>query len=153
MNLTHYIIVRRDLPFGVILASVAHAAGESFYAIAPKMNVSLNSMATMASGGFHAPVAQEERQVFNLEVGGANPSWGSTFDPAETTAVVLGARNQARLVKASNALHAAGVPFIEIRETAGEHDGQFMAIGVVPGDKATIAPLLREFRIFSGIEN
>lgn len=31
---THYIIVRRDLPFGVTCAMVAHAAGESFYAFA-----------------------------------------------------------------------------------------------------------------------
>lgn len=31
-NLTHYIIVRRDLPLGVIAAQTTHAAGESFAA-------------------------------------------------------------------------------------------------------------------------
>ena len=30
MALTHYIIVRRDLPLGVVCAQVTHAAGESF---------------------------------------------------------------------------------------------------------------------------
>lgn len=31
MVLHHYVVVRRDLPLGVVLAQVAHAAGESFY--------------------------------------------------------------------------------------------------------------------------
>ena len=31
-DLTHYVIVRRDLPYGLTLAMVGHAAGESFYA-------------------------------------------------------------------------------------------------------------------------
>jgi len=30
MSLTHYIIVRRDMPLGVVCAQVTHAAGESF---------------------------------------------------------------------------------------------------------------------------
>lgn len=30
MNLVHYVIVRKDLPLGVIAAQVTHAAGESF---------------------------------------------------------------------------------------------------------------------------
>jgi hypothetical protein len=30
-QLTHYLVVRRDLPVGVIMAQLAHAAGESFY--------------------------------------------------------------------------------------------------------------------------
>lgn len=34
MTMVHYIIVRRDLPLGIVLASVAHAAGESFYQVA-----------------------------------------------------------------------------------------------------------------------
>src|ERR1051326_5178068 len=34
--LHHYVIVRRDLSFGAILASVLHAAGESFYAFAKR---------------------------------------------------------------------------------------------------------------------
>jgi peptidyl-tRNA hydrolase len=32
MALTHYIIVRRDLPLGVVCAQVTHAAGESYAA-------------------------------------------------------------------------------------------------------------------------
>ena len=31
MNLTHYIVVRRDLLIGEVAAQVAHAAGELFY--------------------------------------------------------------------------------------------------------------------------
>jgi peptidyl-tRNA hydrolase len=33
MILTHYIIARRDLTVGDLVAQVAHAAGESFYAL------------------------------------------------------------------------------------------------------------------------
>ena len=65
MPLTHYIVVRRDLPFGILAAQIAHAAGESFYAFAlPKITVSNRTMAgsmpgpgtmMMASGGYLPP--------------------------------------------------------------------------------------------------
>jgi hypothetical protein len=36
MILTHYIIARRDLPVGDLVAQLAHAAGESFSLFTPK---------------------------------------------------------------------------------------------------------------------
>lgn len=41
MTLVHYIIVRRDLPLGLVLANVAHAAGESFYQLAQQATFEL----------------------------------------------------------------------------------------------------------------
>ena len=38
MPLTHYIIVRRDMPLGVVCAQVTHAAGESFYIYGERVN-------------------------------------------------------------------------------------------------------------------
>ena len=35
MILTHYIIARRDLTVGDLVAQVAHAAGESFFLLRP----------------------------------------------------------------------------------------------------------------------
>ena len=37
----HYVVVRRDLPLGVIAAQVVHAAGESFYQFAALDNAML----------------------------------------------------------------------------------------------------------------
>lgn len=131
--LHHYIVVRRDLPFGVILSMVAHAAGESFYVL-PRGS------------------SEKERVVSNHEATGSSPVSGSTFNPAETIAVVLGARNEGRLAKLAAALTAAEVRFVEIRETEGELAGQLLAIGIVPGDKAVIAPLVRNFHMFKELE-
>lgn len=127
MALTHYIVVRRDLPFGVLLAMVAHAAGESFYRLCPD-----------SSGS--------ERPESNREVGSSRLPRGS-INPSETIAIVLGARNEGRLSKAAATLQRAGVPFVEIRETDGGFAGQLMAIGVVPGDKEQISLLVNDFHM------
>lgn len=133
MTLTHYVIVRRDLPVGVLLAMVAHAAGESFYQLRPD-----------SSGSEH--------RTFSPGVGSSPLPRGSTFNPAETIAIVLGARNEGRLARAARALAAAGVPFVEIRETDGAFAGQVMAIGVVPGEKETIGPIVNEFHMLKELE-
>lgn len=142
--LTHYVVVRRDLSVGVLLAMVAHAAGESFYKLAnPQVSV---AHTTMASGGYAAP-------------GGGLPASGSyTFtlpaiDPATTIAVVLGARNEGRLLKLERVLEAAGVAHVAIRETDGEHAGQLMAIGLVPGEKEQLSPLVNEFHMLREVTN
>jgi hypothetical protein len=153
-TLTHYVVVRRDLPFGVILSMIAHAAGESFYKLASCTMTVAGDLAigTMASGGYCSPSSVLERQTFSLEVGGSIPSGSSTLDPSTTIAVVLGARNQARLDKLAQALLAEMVPCVEIRETDGEFAGQLMAIGIVPGDKAFLAPFVRDFHMFREME-
>jgi hypothetical protein len=155
----HYVIVRRDLPFGVILAQLTHAAGESFYKL--------------------AGVAQKkERQVSNLEVAGSSPAPGSIQarssekergaseqdDPAvagsipagpanlptieHTTAVVLGVRDEARLLRLERRLARAGVAHVAVREPDAPWCGQLMAIGLVPGDRDELRPHVREFQTF-----
>jgi Peptidyl-tRNA hydrolase PTH2 len=132
MPLVHYIIVRRDLPFGVILSMVAHAAGESFYQLRPR-----------SSG--------EERRTFSPEVGGSSPSGGFKVD--DTIAVVLGARNEGRVSKAARILEAAGIEHVVIRETDGAYVGQAMALGVVPCDVGTVVrDLLSEYQMFKEYE-
>lgn len=132
MTLTHYIVVRRDLPVGVLLAMVAHAAGESFYRLRPDSS-------------------EKEHLLSKQEVPGLSPGRGSTFNPAETIAVVLGSRNEGRLTKLANALHHAGVPYVGIHEVDGPFAGQLMAIGVVPGDKDRISPLVNDFHMLRDI--
>lgn len=126
--LTHYVVVRRDLPVGVLLAMVAHAAGESFYRL-------------------RLPSSEKEHLLSKQEDVGSIPTGGSTFNPAETIAVVLGSRNEGRLTKLANALHNAGIAYVGIHEIDGEFAGQLMAIGVVPGDKDTISPLVNDFHM------
>lgn len=129
MPLTHYVVVRRDLPTGVLLAMVAHAAGESFYRLACPRS------------------SEKERLLSKQEVSGSSPDWGSIFNPAETIAVVLGSRNEGRLTKLANALHNAGIQYVGIHEIDGDFAGQLMAIGVVPGDKDRISPLVNDFHM------
>lgn len=126
--LTHYIVVRRDLPFGVILASVAHAAGESFYQC-PRSSV-------------------KEHLVANQEVGGLSPSGGSLFDPAQTVAVVLGARNESKLRGFGARVLMAKIPHVFIHETEGAFAGQLMAVGLVPGDRDHLRRHVNEFQMF-----
>lgn len=64
MTLTHYIIVRRDLPPGHMCAQVAHAAGESFYALCR---------------GSSVKERQTCSQEQSLEVAGLSPALGSTI--------------------------------------------------------------------------
>lgn len=133
MALTHYIIVRRDLPTGVLLAMVAHAAGESFYRLCPRSS-------------------EKEHLQSKQEVSGSSPDGGSTFNAADTIAIVLGARNEGRLTKLANALHHAGVPYVGIHEIDGEFAGQLMALGVVPGDRDLISPLVNDFHMLRELQ-
>jgi hypothetical protein len=138
MPLTHYIVVRRDLPFGVLAAQIAHAAGESFYAFAlPK--VTLDHTTTMASGGYVSPMSSaKEPQAFRLPV---------RFVASETLAIVLGARNEGKLARLELELTGAAIPHVAIREIAGEYAGQLLAIGLVPGEHDALAPWVADFHL------
>lgn len=140
--LTHYIVVRRDLPVGVIYAQIAHAAGESFYQLASRGW-------TMPSDSIFPGSSVLEHQTFSLEVGGSTPSRGSTFVAAETIVVVLGARNEQRLKRLEIALLDTGVIFTSIRETEGTYRGQLMAIGLMPGPKSVLAQHINQFHMFT----
>lgn len=147
MALTHYIVVRRDLPFGILAAQVAHAAGESFYAFAlPKVTFSNR---TMASGGYAAAAPSgpsssvSESQTFFFPSSSETPP----FVAAETIAVVLGARNEGKLARLELELTGAAIPHVVVREVNGEYAGQLMAIGLLPGEKDTLAPYVNDFQM------
>lgn len=123
--LTHYIIVRRDLPTGVAMAMVAHAAGESF--------------------GLCAGSSILERSVINGEVGGVIPSPRSIPKP---TVVVLGARNEAKLLKLAQSLLSKQVNFAAITEPDAPYSGQLMAVGLALGQKAELLPHVKEFQMW-----
>lgn len=127
--LTHYVVVRRDLPLGVMAAQLVHAAGESFF----KLSFPGSSVQSAA-----APQGQ-------AEAAGSTPAPGATLDVSQTIAVVLGARNEAKLLKLERELVAAGVPHVAVREPDAPWNGQLMSIGAVPGNKEALRAHFREF--------
>lgn len=151
---THYVVVRRDLSLGVLLAMVAHAAGESFYKLASlTWTVPAGAMAMPGGGSLLCPSSSEtEQHVFSVQAGGSSPSWGSNFDPSRTVAVVLGARNENRLAKLEAVLVANSIAHVAIREIEGPHAGQLMAIGLVPGPKDALSPLVNGFHMLRDLE-
>lgn len=130
--LTHYIVVRRDLPIGAIIANVAHAAGESFYQLA----------CLSSSEKERAASEQDDRTVAGL-----SPASGSTFNPAETIVVVLGARNEQRLAKLEASLRAAAIPHVAIREPESPYNGGLVAIGLVPAERDTVRRYINDFHM------
>lgn len=89
---THYVIVRRDLPFGTTCAQIAHAAGESFYL--------LNAGAVLAdrkaegeipsSGSTLASSSGKERPVGNDgEDGGLAPSSPASYCTCSANGIQL----------------------------------------------------------------
>lgn len=57
MALTHYLIVRRDLPLGVMCAQLAHAAGESFFQLGlsavPPVNIERTTVVVLGARNEH----------------------------------------------------------------------------------------------------
>jgi hypothetical protein len=152
--LTHYVIVRRDLPFGTLCAQLTHAAGESFYRLPqfPARSSSESTSHRLGDGGSNpsertnAGVAQcSEQQVSSLQVGGSNPSPGS-ISLSHTIAVVLGARNELRLLKLERTLLAAGIPHVAIREPDAPWHNQLMAIGLVPAPREAVSRYMKDFQ-------
>lgn len=106
MTLIHYIIVRRDLPLGVVCSMIAHAAGESATLYADPLD-----------GRFRHAIA-----------------------------VVLEVKSENALYDAERLLRSRNIPYVAISESGGPYDGQFMSIGLVPGDRDKIGPILAEFQ-------
>lgn len=138
-HLTHYIVVRRDLPLGVLAAQVTHAAGESFYKLAcvaqgehPVFNREVAGASPAAGSTSFPGSSVQSASPQGVEVAGSIPARGATFDPSETYAIVLGARNESRLLKLERALREAGVPHVAVREPDSPYNGQLMAVGLVP---------------------
>lgn len=113
MDLIHYIIVRKDLPLGVIAAMITHAAGES------------------------APFYQDPED--------------GRFKHA--IAVVLEAKGENGLVKAEKHLKANDIQYVVVYENGGPYAGQFMAIGLVPGDARKLRPVMAEFQTLKALDN
>lgn len=101
--LTHYIIVRNDLPLGVLAAMVTHASGES------------------------AALYENNHGDFN----GA-------------TAVVLEATSEDNLFDIRDELNVALIDYVEVFESGGPYHDQFMAIGVIPGERN---PVMKPYKI------
>ena len=103
--LTHYIIVRRDLPLGTLAAMITHAAGES-------------------SAYYEDP-------------------YDGRFRGAH--AVVLGVDSEKALDRLADKLFDLDIPNVRIRESSYPWNGALMAVGVVPGEKEKIFPVLKNY--------
>jgi hypothetical protein len=138
--LTHYIIVRRDLPTAVQCAQVAHAAGESFVAWAIARTVAGKSVAWPSNLPMEFETDRDELSVDTRE-----PS----DDPSETRAVILGARSHGRLITLGNKLREANVPHVQILENGGPFAGEYTAIGLLPVEEVsgTVQALLRDYQL------
>ena len=146
------------MPFGTLCAMLVHAAGESFYLfdqMAGSLNVKRRASAqdVPETGGSNpsqpanAELAQPVRASDdNQEVGGSNPSLGS-ISPEHTIAVVLGARNEDRLIRLSRRLAEGMIPHVNVHEPDAPWNNQLMAIGIVPMLKQSVYPYLKDFHI------
>lgn len=159
-HLTHYIVVRRDLPLGVMLAQVTHAAGESFYKLAdvaqerehPVFNREVTRSSRVVGSTSFPGSSVQSAEPQGAEVAGSTPAPGATFNPSDTFAVVLGARNESRLLKLERALCEAGVPHVAVREPDSPYFGQIMAIGLVPASKDSVSQHLRDFHMLRELD-
>jgi hypothetical protein len=129
MILTHYIIARRDLTVGDLVAQVAHAAGESFFLLRPSTIRSLGLKPGGVAGLIPAEGStlipgrlEKERPSSNGNVAGSSPAPGA-IDIDNTIVVVLGARNEHRLLRLEKELIEGAVAHVAIRETDGPHAG------------------------------
>jgi hypothetical protein len=169
--LTHYVIVRRDLSIGDVVAQVAHAAGESFYKFAmnPRSSVGehqrsydredvgsipaagfkvLRESASGGSGSGQLPGSSVSERLEDAQADGcAIRPRGANSDVSDTIVVVLGARNEHKLLRLETMLIAAAVAHVAIRETDGSHAGHLMAIGLLPASKEAVENHLREFHM------
>jgi hypothetical protein len=159
VSLTHYVVVRRDLTHGAQCAQIAHAAGESFYllhdilpsVVAPSQDgggAGPSGRASLIGGSSEKerPPSQEWR-----EVGGSSPPPRANIP--RPTAVILGARNEHRLLRLERLLLAHGVPHVAVREPDAPFCGQLVAIGIVPGPKHELLPFVADFNMLPSLPN
>jgi|SRR5882724_6029863 len=62
------------------------------------------------------------------------------------TAVVLEAKHEVHLKDIAKYLKDNKIEFIEVHESGGDYNGQFMAIGLVPIEREEVAIKLRDFQ-------
>lgn len=153
--LKQYLIVRRDLPLGVLCAQLAHAAGESFFLLHNVLNSDVaqwsrasGDLHSLPEGGGSNPSigailrrgSSEKERLHGLrieqEVGGLIPPPGSIpfqFDSSRTIVVVLGVRSEAKLLTLEQKLEDIGVVhYVAVREPDAPWNNQLMAIGIMP---------------------
>lgn len=115
MPYTHYIIVRRDMPLGVVCAQVAHAAGESFASYVGNWNL----------------LAQRGQATTDPTVS------------EQTIVVVLGVSDEKKLKKLAKRLSAENIKHVSFREP--DMDNQMTAIGLYPCPREDVRHILRRF--------
>ncbi len=116
----HYLLIRRDLPFGVTLAQLAHAAA--------------NSMENWL---------KSETYVNDWD----NEIDFPTHEPM--TVVVLGVRDRISLERWARKLHKKGVKHTVVREPDAPWHNQMMAIGIWPGEKDDLSGHFKRLDLIS----
>lgn len=156
-TLTHYIIVRRNLPYGVICAMVAHAAGESFYLFGqsrPTLRTPVEAHALAGNGGGNPSSGTTQRGSSVKEHSASVERSVVQVHPAlpllgETTVVVLAVDDEAALARLMADLRAARVAHVPIYEPDPPYDGALMAIGLLPADRRDVAPYLSTYPLLT----
>lgn len=122
-NLIHYIIVRRDLPLGVMAAMIAHAAADSIGAY------------------------DTDKYLFS------DLGLGTKIFFHGATVVVLEAKNEAAIKDAVKYLEIEQLPYVVVTEPDPPYNGAFMAIGVVPDDGDELRSYFSSFQCLKTLDN
>lgn len=127
----HYLLVRRDLPFGVTLAQLAHAAA--------------NSMAAWYDADIGIDYDLNPVDGY-CDCSLDRPHW------KDMTVVVLGVRNKRVLLSWIRKLNKAKVDHTVIREPDEPWNGDAMAIGVWPGEREDLEEHFTELNTYTEFE-
>lgn len=87
MPLTHYVIVRRDLPIGFGLAQLAHAAGESFYQLEPPVGFKPHETRVVVLGARNHAKALKLRRLLEANAVAHVPIHDDVSEVYELTAI------------------------------------------------------------------
>lgn len=121
----HYLLVRRDLPFGVTLAQLAHAAADS--------------MSKWINDSSYASCSLTRN------------CWVTGPKTSGMTVVVLGVKNE-RILKnwerKFQKRYNRILTFTSVREPDAPWNGQLMAIGVHPGPRDILGPIFKNLQTF-----
>lgn len=117
MKTYQYVVVRKDIPDGLVAAMVLHAAGEAVQAQGRKLLMD----GTPALGW---------EDIVSLVPHSTRASVLEANDEAALEAVYAHAKNRNR------------TPIVRIVESEGEHAGQLMALGFTPCNRNILQPSL-----------
>lgn len=137
MSLVHYVVMRRDLTLGEFAAQLTHG-GEAY---------ALRRDIEGARGSY---IRREGVDVLE-DPRSADIDLSDDFEYDKTTAIVKGARNEAKLLKVEKLLIDAKVPHVAIREETGPKGGrlagQLTCVSVMPTEDADgkVRALLSDF--------